>query len=94
VHQKKEAKKIAHVLIVERMAACVQILKCHSIYSWDGEICNDKECLLNIKTKKENFEKIESKIKELHSYDVPEIIQIDITNSSRDYKQFIGENTQ
>jgi periplasmic divalent cation tolerance protein len=48
--------------------------------------------LLNIKTKKENFKKIKSKIKELHSYDVPEIICIKMENLSKDYKKFICEN--
>ena len=90
---KKEAKKIAKVLIAERLAACVQIIKCDSIYSWEKQICNDKEKLLNIKTKKENFEKIKSKIKELHSYDLPEIVEIEISNISDEYKKFIGENT-
>lgn len=90
---KKEAKHIAQTLIKEKLAACVQIIKCDSIYSWEGEICNDKEKLLNIKTKKENFEKIESRIKELHSYDVPEIVSVDIKNLSEEYKKFIGEST-
>lgn len=91
---KKEAKLIAKTLVKEQLAACVQIQNCESIYSWQGEICNDKEKLLNIKTKKENFEKIESRIKELHSYDVPEIICLDIEKLSKDYKKFIGENTK
>ena len=91
---KKEAKKIAKVLIEKKLAACIQISDVESIYMWKNEICNDKEKLLNIKTKKENFEKIKRKIKELHSYDLPEIIAIEITNISDEYKKFIGENTK
>lgn len=90
---KIEAKNIAKVLIDEKLAACVQLSDVESFYSWENEFCCDNETILNIKTRKENFEKIKSKIKELHSYDVPEIIQIDITNSSKKYLKFIGENT-
>ncbi len=90
---KLEAKNIAKVLIEEKLAACIQLSEIESFYSWKSEFCCDNETLLNIKTRKENFEKVKSKIKELHSYDVPEIIQIDITNSSKKYLKFIGENT-
>ena len=91
---KKEAKNIAKILIEEKLAACVQMTKIDSFYTWKDEFCNDKEILLNIKTKKENFKKIQSKIKELHSYDVPEIICLNVENVSKDYKKFIGENTK
>ncbi len=89
---KNEAKKIAKVLIEESLAACIQMENIESFYKWENQFCNDKEVLLNIKTKKENFKKIKSKIKELHSYDVPEIICIKIENLSKDYKKFISEN--
>ena len=91
-HDENEAKKIANVLIEELLAACIQITPIESFYKWQGEFCNDKEILLNIKTKKKNFKKIESKIKELHSYDVPEIICIEIKKSYKEYKEFINKN--
>jgi periplasmic divalent cation tolerance protein len=90
---KTEAKNIARILIDEKLAACVQLSEVESFYNWNGEFCSDNETLLSIKTRKENFEKVKSKIKEYHSYDVPEIIEIDITNSSKKYLKFIGENT-
>lgn len=90
---KEEAKKIAKVLVVEKLAACVQLSEIESFYNWNNEFCCDNETLLNIKTIKENFEKIKSRILELHSYDLPEIIQLDITNASEEYLKFIGENT-
>lgn len=90
---KNEAKNIAKVLIEEKLAACVQLSEIESFYSWNNEFCCDNETLLSIKTTKENFEKIKSKIKELHSYDLPEIIQLDITNASKEYLKFIGDNT-
>ncbi|MGM0519146.1 MAG: divalent-cation tolerance protein CutA [Campylobacterota bacterium] len=87
-----EAKNIANVLVKENMAACVQLNEVESVYTWNDELCCDYETLLNIKTTKENFEKVKSIIKELHSYDVPEIIQLDITNSSKKYLKFICES--
>jgi periplasmic divalent cation tolerance protein len=90
---KEEAKKIAEVLIKEKLAACVQLSEIESLYVWNEKFCCDNETLMSAKTRKENFEKVKSKIKELHSYDVPEIIQIDITNASKKYLKFIGDNT-
>lgn len=90
---KKEAKNIANILIAEKLAACVQLKEIESIYNWDGKLCCERETLLSIKTKKELFSKVKSKILELHSYDTPEIIELDISNISEDYLKFIKENT-
>ena len=87
-----EAKKIAKILIEKKLAACVQISNIESLYVWNDELCNDNEKLVSIKTKKKNFEKIQRKIKENHSYDLPEIIAIDIENASEEYKKYIGDN--
>ncbi|QKF80842.1 divalent-cation tolerance protein CutA [Halarcobacter ebronensis] len=89
---KDEAKAISKILIQKRLAACVHMSKIDSFYLWNNEFCEDSEMLLSIKTKKELFKKVESKIKELHSYDVPEIISINIKNVSKDYRKFIGES--
>ncbi|MFY9070693.1 divalent-cation tolerance protein CutA [Aliarcobacter butzleri] len=90
---KEEAQNIAKILIEEKFAACVQLSQIKSFYNWDNQFCSDKETLLNIKTRKKHFKKIKSKIKELHSYDVPEIIQLDISKSSKKYLKFIKDNT-
>ena len=90
---KEEARKIAKVLIEEKLAACIQMFEIESFYNWNNEFCCDNETLLNIKTRKDNFEEIKSRILELHSYDLPEIIQLDITNTSEEYLNFIKGNT-
>jgi len=90
---KDEAKKIAKVLVENKLAACIQILPMQSMYVWEEKLCCENEILLNIKTKKVHFLKIKSKILELHSYDVPEIIELDISNISEDYLNFIKDNT-
>ena len=89
----EEAKKIAKILIQDKLAACVQLKDIESLYDWDGKLCCESETLLSIKTKKELFSKVKSKILELHSYDTPEIIELDISNISEDYLKFIKENT-
>lgn len=90
---RQEARYIANILVKERLAACVQLNEIESIYFWKDEICSDNETLLSIKTKKELFSKVQSIILELHSYDVPQIIEIEISNISEDYLKFIKENT-
>ena len=90
---KEEAKNIAEILIQYKLAACVQLKDIESLYNWDGKLCCERETLLSIKTKKELFSKVKSKILELHSYDTPEIIELDISNISEDYLKFIKENT-
>ena len=89
----EEAENISKILIEEKFAACVQLSQIKSFYNWDNQFCSDKETLLNIKTRKKHFKKIKSKIKELHSYDVPEINQLDISKSSKKYLKFIKDNT-
>ncbi len=93
ISNEEEAKKIAKILIQDKLAACVQLKDIESLYNWDGKLCCERETLLSIKTKKELFSKVKSKILELHSYDTPEIIELDISNISEDYLKFIKENT-
>ncbi len=91
---KKEAQKITKILLRDKLAACVQITNIKSFYTWKNKLCKDNEKLLSIKTKKKNFTKIKRQIKEIHSYDLPEIIAIDIQNISKKYLKYIGENTK
>ncbi len=92
VSNKEEAKKIAKVLVEVKLAACVNIVdKVESIYEWQGKIQEDSEVLMIIKTKNELFESVMKKIKELHSYEVPEIVALDIKQGSYDYLKWIDE---
>ena len=89
---KEAAKKTAKLLIEEKSAACVQILPIESVYSWQGEICEDAEFLLLIKTKTALFEKAAALIKTYHSYDVPEIIQLPISDGLPAYLDWINSS--
>jgi periplasmic divalent cation tolerance protein len=91
----EEALKIANALVESRLAACVNLVApIRSIYRWEGKIWDEKEWLLIIKTQKHRFEELERKVKSLHSYSVPEIISLPITEGSLAYLNWIRENTQ
>ena len=84
------AQKIAQTIVQEREAACVNILPgIRSIYRWEDKVCDDSEILLLIKSTRENFEQIRTRIRELHSYDIPEVIAVPITGGDPDYMNWL-----
>ena len=87
-----ESEKIARVLIEEKLAACVNITDVDSYYRWEGEFCEDNEALLIIKTVKSKVNKIIERIKEVHSYDVPEIIALPIVAGYDKYLEWVDES--
>lgn len=90
----ENAKMLAHKLVKEKLAACVNIVSSvTSVYEWKNEICEDDEYLLIIKTKSVLYEKLEAKIKELHPYDIPEIVSLKIDEGSKPYLDWIENNT-
>ncbi|MBQ6517038.1 divalent-cation tolerance protein CutA [bacterium] len=94
VPDKKTAEKIAKVLVKEKLAACVSVVdKVQSFFSWDGNLCDEKELLLMIKTKRTNFDKIRFLIEEQHPYNVPEIIAIPVVNCSEEYMRWLAHET-
>jgi len=91
----EEGLKIAHSLVEERLAACVNLVSpVRSIYRWEGKIWDEKEWILIIKTQKGRFEELEEKVKSLHSYSVPEIISLPIVEGSSSYLEWLEEMTQ
>ena len=95
VPNKKEGKEIAKILVESQLAACVNIIdKMESIFSWDGEFCEEKEALLIIKTKKELFENVKLMIQKLHSYTVPEVIALPIIVADDTYLKWIAHETK
>jgi len=80
------AEGIAEALVADRLAACVNIVPgITSIYRWQGEMQHDPELLLLIKTRGECYPALEARIRELHSYEVPEIIAVPLQRGSESY---------
>ncbi len=87
-----EGDKLAHALVEERLAACVnRVGHVRSTYRWQGKVEQGEEDLLIIKTKGELFDRLRKRVQELHSYSVPEIIALPILGGSEEYLQWLGE---
>ena len=75
----EEASRIARVLVRERLAACANIIpRISSVYRWDGEVQEEEETMLVIKTTATQLDALEARVVELHSYDVPELLCIPV----------------
>jgi periplasmic divalent cation tolerance protein len=91
----EEALKIAHALVENHLAACVNLVSpIRSIYRWEGKIWDEKEWLLIIKTQGKKFDELKTRVKSLHSYAVPEIISLPIVEGSSSYLHWLKEMTQ
>jgi periplasmic divalent cation tolerance protein len=90
------ASTLARGLVEARLAACVNILpEMRSVYRWQGEIHEDPEVQLLIKTRPELFAEIEQWIRQHHPYDVPELIALPVVQGSPAYLEWLqGETTQ
>lgn len=90
-----EAADIAKALVEAKLAACVNIIKSiRSIYRWEGAIEDAQEVLMVVKTQRRHFSALSAKVRERHSYSVPEIIALPITEGSEDYLKWLNESTR
>jgi periplasmic divalent cation tolerance protein len=90
---KEEARGIADALVERRLAACVNIIgPMESVFRWKGKVDSAKEFQLVIKTTEAVFERVAAAIKELHSYDLPECIRIEMTDGSPAYLRWIEDS--
>ena len=87
----EEASRIQELLVKERLAACVNSLPAESFYSWKGKHERAGETLLILKTRKSALERIEKRIKEIHPYDVPEILAVPIVWGSKDCLEWLDK---
>jgi periplasmic divalent cation tolerance protein len=87
-----EANRLARALVEERLAACVNVLPgLTSIYRWQDKVEAASEHLLFVKTTWERLPAVENRIRELHSYELPEVIAVPITAGSERYLEWIQE---
>ena len=90
----EQAGSIAHTLVDERLAACANIVSpIRSVYRWKGEVETETEHLMIIKTRAALIAKVEARVKQLHSYEVPEIIALPIVAGAKSYLDWVFEST-
>ena len=94
VSNEDEALKIARYVVEHRLAACTNIVHgIRSIYRWKEEICDDRELLCIMKTKKTLFKTLRDAIKQIHSYEVAEIIATPLVEGAEDYLRWLDRET-
>jgi periplasmic divalent cation tolerance protein len=88
-----QAREIARALVERRLAACVNVVpSVCSTYRWKGEIVEDGEALMIVKTSASRVEEVRRAVRELHSYDTPEVLVLDVSGGDADYLAWLGEN--
>ena len=91
VGTEEQANLIAREIVVRRQAACVNILPgVRSIYRWKGKICKDGEWMLVIKTLEGELDGVTATIRELHSYELPEILSFQVADGEANFLQWIA----
>jgi len=89
---KEEAERIAETLVIERLAACVNVISgVNSVYRWAGQVRHDQEWLLLAKSRRDRLDSLVKRVQELHSYDVPEVIALSLTGGSESYLRWIDQ---
>jgi periplasmic divalent cation tolerance protein len=90
-----QALDVAHALIRNRQAACVNIIPgVHSIYRWKGRVCSDGEMLLIIKTVASEFEGIKETIQKVNTYELPEVLAYRVDHASEPFGNWISRMTE
>ena len=89
----EQARQIGRALVERRLAACVNLAPVTSLFAWEGQIEQAGEVLMIIKTRAALFDSLVAAVRELHSYEVPEIVALPIVHGSADYLRWISEVT-
>jgi len=90
--KKKDAEKIAMTLVEKKLAGCIQVVgPVTSTYQWKGNIETAEEWLCIIKSKRTLYSELEKAIKEMHTYEIPEITAISIVTGSKDYLKWLSD---
>ena len=88
---KEMAEKIAASVVEQRLAACVQISNCMSMYRWHGEVERTKEFVCVMKSRMDLYPELERVIRKMHTYEVPEILATEIKAGSSDYLAWLDQ---
>jgi len=90
---KQSVTSIANQIVKKKLAACVNITKISSVYSWKGKIENKDEYLALFKTTKKNQSALKKELEKLHPYDVPEIAEINVESINQPYMKWLVDST-
>ena len=90
---KQSVTSIANKLVRKKLAACVNITKISSVYTWKGKVENQNEYLALFKTTKKNQSTLKKELKELHPYDVPEVAEINVESINQPYMKWLVDST-
>jgi periplasmic divalent cation tolerance protein len=90
----ERAAAMAHTLVGEGLCACVNIVKeVRSVYVYEGKICDEPEVLCVVKTRPELFARLEARVRELHPYQVPEVLAFEVDEGSAAYLDWLRAST-
>ncbi len=88
--QKEDGARVARLLLDERLVACAQLSgPISSYYHWDGSIADSMEFSLSLKTTGSLYAKVEARLKDIHPYELPEIISQTVTHVSEEYMEWV-----
>lgn len=91
----ERAQELARTLVTERLAGCVNVIgTVHSIYRWEGDVVEDPEALLLIKTNGERYPELEARIRAMHPYEVPEIVALPFDRALPEFQSWLLEATR
>ena len=90
---KQSVTSIANKLVKKKLAACVNITKISSVYTWKGKVENQNEYLAFFKTTKKNQLALKKELKKLHPYDIPEIAEINVESINQPYMKWLVDST-
>lgn len=87
-----DARRIAHVLVEERLAACVNVLpECRSVYRWDDGVMEEAEAMMIVKTARDLFPQLAQRVVEVHPYAVPEVVGLPVMKVTDPYRRFLSD---
>jgi periplasmic divalent cation tolerance protein len=89
----EKAEALARAALEARLAACVQLHPIRSLYLWRDRLCDDKETALRFKIRSADFEALRALIRDLHDYETPEILRVEIAEGDADYLGWLEKET-